>query len=168
MKIGVRILTSTRGNYNHLQMKLLEGVDGGSYVNVIGSITWQSNGGEGDPWYGKTYLFENDRLRFLEIFTKVIKKVNHVESPHEVISELKAEVWHSKDGHWYRDSDAGANVYQVLRYNTLSEENEPWSSVIATDFMDAVKKVSKRYKPKDGQPNRYSVDPTPINKIPLP
>src|SRR6478736_4836217 len=96
MATKVRVLESSNGDYNHLEIQILE--EGNNHglmgvMNVLGSITFQQNKGE-KSWYGLRYVVNTDRVVELVNFTKIAKRIQKEASfktqPNDVLEILEA------------------------------------------------------------------------------
>ena len=166
MKQAVRVFKTNGGSYNHYYIQILEKSKDNDYAYVIGTIHWQSNQDTPDDWYGRAFQVDIDRVDRLTQFTKIANKVKDCYSPSEVLHGLNAEAWQTHEGTWFREADRGKNVYRVLRLNTLTEQQEFWSTIIAPDYVSAVKEMARRYKTKTDGFDRWSIDHIPMTSIP--
>ena len=149
--------------YNHYELQILRPryADTPDYFDVVGKITWQSNADAPDNWYGRTYRCETDRLDNLEYFTKVIKRVKDCWNPSEVHEALNSVRYKTYAGIWYPETEAGFNVYDVLKFNEAEKVYEDWSCIVAEDVKQAHRRILKRYKLNKSNALSYTIKHEP-------
>ena len=143
MATKVRVLESSNGDYNHLEIQILEeGNNSGlmGVMNVLGSITFQQNKGE-KSWYGLRYVVNTDRVVELVNFTKVAKRIQKEGSfktqPNDVLEILEAVKYYVFRHEFFREDTKGQYCFNVVENGSI------YARMVAKDLNDALKKLNK-------------------------
>lgn len=157
MKTKIRIIRSSNGLYNFLQIQMLHetfvGITIGSF-NVFGSITFQQTKGE-DEWYAMAYVVDTHRAEDLYKMNKVAKHVEkhcqYRSQPDEIIKILNATEYYLFNQEFFKVSDKGKFCYRIMRFG------EGWCRFVAKDLVDAQKIFLKYKKTRTSDADHFSL-----------
>jgi hypothetical protein len=144
----VRVLENGNGDYNHLEIQIIEESYNSGFmgtINVIGSITFQQTKGENE-WYGMRYVISTDRFADLSAFQKVAKLINTEaewrSQPEDILSIINAEKYYIFKQEFFKEEDKGKYCFNVMQNNQI------YSRVVAKDRISA-NKIVKRFMEKN-------------------
>jgi len=146
MNTKVRITKGRSGNYDVLEVQVIEQAKGHRLIEHVGTLTWQGDDTHG--WYGLHYKADPSAHEYKQLLT-LYKLASYIQdrtqwnsSPQEVLAIIGAEEFFYVHGEYISIRDNGKQLYDVITNNN----NTLYTRIIAANEEMAYRAVDGKIK----------------------